>query len=56
MKNKKTRGYVMAGAGFFLIILNALNYILGWDKEATPIFIIGLVFVVVGMNWVRGKH
>ncbi|MBR9700055.1 hypothetical protein GOV09_06365 [Candidatus Woesearchaeota archaeon] len=48
MKGKK--GYVMAGAGFFMIIVNALDYLLGWDIEFTPLLIIGLVLVVVGMN------
>jgi len=47
------RGYIMAGAGLFMIIFNALSYLLKWDNDFTPIGIIGIVFVVIGMNWVK---
>jgi len=49
----KTRGYIMFGAGFFMIIVNALSYLLGWQTNFTPIGIIGLVFVAIGTRWVR---
>ena len=45
----------MAGVGFLMILVNALSYLLNWEGEFVPIFIIGLVFVAVGMSWVRYK-
>ncbi len=45
----------MAGAGFFLILLTALSYLLDWDRQMTPLFIIGIVFVVIGMNMSKKK-
>jgi len=51
--NNKTKGYVMAGSGFVLLLVNAANYLFHWDRNFTPIFIIGLVFVVIGMNFVK---
>lgn len=52
-KDQKVRGQVMAGVGFLMIIFNALDYILGWEGNSTPLFIIGLVLVAVGLRWVR---
>ncbi|MFC1685461.1 hypothetical protein ACFLZZ_00380 [Nanoarchaeota archaeon] len=54
-KPNKIRGQIMAGIGFVMILANALNYLLNWGKEMTPLFIIGLVFVVIGMNMTKGK-
>ncbi len=42
----------MAGVGFLMILINALGYLLGWQTDFTPLWIIGLVFVVIGMKWV----
>ncbi len=53
--SKKTAGYVMAGVGFLMILVNALDYLLGWEGEFMPLMIIGLVLVVTGMNLSR-KH
>jgi len=52
---KKTAGYVMAGVGFLMILVNALDYLLGWDGEFMPLMIIGLVLVVSGMNLSRRR-
>jgi len=46
----------MAGVGFVMILINALSYILKWKTNSTPLLIIGLVCVVVGMNMVKGKN
>jgi hypothetical protein len=54
-KENKAKGRVMVGAGFAMIVLNALNYLLEWNSEFTPIGIIGLVFVAVGLRMARGK-
>ena len=43
------------GAGLFLVIINALKYLLDASADFTPIGIIGLVFVAIGLNWVRKK-
>lgn len=54
-KNKKgiIPGYIMAIIGFLLILYNALNYIFGWNAGSTPLSVIGIVFVVVGMGIVK---
>ncbi|NYT00974.1 MAG: hypothetical protein GKB99_04555 [Methanocellales archaeon] len=49
----KIRGYVMAGAGFIMILANSLDYLLGGDGEFTPVGIIGLVFVAIGLRIFR---
>jgi hypothetical protein len=51
--NNKKRGYIMAGVGFLMILLTALDYVFGWNQTFTPVFIIGLIFVVVGMNYFK---
>ena len=43
----------MAGVGFLMILINALDYLLGWDQELMPLMIIGLVLVITGMNLSR---
>ncbi len=53
---KKERGYVMVIVGFFMIIVNALSYILNWNGEFVPLGIIGLVFVAVGLRWTRESN
>lgn len=52
--NNKTRGYVMFGAGFFLILMNAISYATH-DSTSPAMGIIGLVFVAVGMRMVRSS-
>lgn len=56
MKNsfdKKTiPGYIMAAVGFVFIAIMALNYLFGWKLGAPPAAI-GIVFLAVGMVWVR---
>jgi hypothetical protein len=45
-------GYIMAIVGFICIIITALNYIFHW-KLGLPPAAIGIVFLAVGMGWVR---
>ncbi len=45
----------MVLVGFIMIVFNALNYILDWETNLTPIGILGLVFVGVGLRKARGK-
>ena len=54
MKNK-IRGKVMVFVGFLMIVFNALNYILAWERDLTVLGILGLVFVAVGLGMARGK-
>jgi len=49
--NKK-QGYVMAIAGFVLIVINAISYFTT-DSTLPILGILGLVFVVIGMNSVK---
>jgi len=56
MKNKnKSRGQVMVFVGFLMILINALSYLLNWDREFVPVGILGLIFVAVGLRMARGK-
>ena len=52
-KNAIISGYIMAIIGFLLILYNALNYIFGWNEGSTPLSVIGIVFVAVGMGIVK---
>jgi hypothetical protein len=40
----------MAMVGFLMIGANALDYFLGWEPDFTPLWMIGLVLVVIGMH------
>ncbi|MFH0861801.1 MAG: hypothetical protein V1875_02110 [Candidatus Altiarchaeota archaeon] len=55
MKKEEIGGYVMAGAGFFMLLLNAANYVFGWGMRSPAYTVLGLVFAVVGMKKVRGS-
>jgi len=52
MEKKKMYGIIMAGVGFVFIIISALNYIFGW-KCGSPPAAIGIVFLSIGMMWIR---
>jgi hypothetical protein len=51
--NNKKIGYVMAIAGFLLIVANALQYIFSNNATFVPALTIGLALVVVGTIWIR---
>ncbi len=53
MNKNKTSGYVMAGVGFMMIVINALDYILGWETIHPAFGVVGLVFVAVGLKTAR---
>ena len=55
-RDNKTKGRVMMMTGFIMIIINTLNYLLEWNSEFTPLGIIGLVFVAVGLRMTREKN
>ena len=47
---RKTAGTVMSVVGFLMILANALDYLLGWQGDFTPLWMMGLVVVVIGMH------
>lgn len=49
---KRIGGYVLAVIGFLMILLNAVNYILGLKLDV-PSAAIGIVLLAVGMDIVR---
>jgi hypothetical protein len=56
MNNKKVSGYVMFGVGVAILLVNAINYILGLDFKHPALTVIGLVFVVIGMQIARKNN
>lgn len=53
MKKQKIFGYIMAVTGFLMLLNNAIGYIFHLDSKAPALTIMGLVFVVIGMGYVR---
>jgi len=48
MEEQQISGYIMAGVGFVMILINALSYLLGWDLKSPAFTILGLVLIVIG--------
>jgi hypothetical protein len=48
MDERLIAGYIMAIAGFFMILINALSYILPGDLKSPAFTILGLVLIVIG--------
>ena len=42
-------GLILAILGFFLILLNAIDYLANWQNVPSSLTVIGLMFVVVGI-------
>ena len=42
-------GLILAIMGFFLILLNAIDYLANWQNVPSGLTVIGLMFVVVGI-------
>ena len=53
MEEQRLSGYIMAGAGFIMILINALSYLLGWDLKSPAFTILGLVLIVIGARTAR---
>jgi len=53
--NRTVPAIIMAIAGIILIVITALNYIFGW-KMGLPPAAIGIVFLAVGMAWIRRSN
>lgn len=53
MQNQKISGYIMEFIGFLILLINAMGYLFNLDIKHPALIILGLVFVVVGMNTIR---
>lgn len=51
--NKKISGYIMTIVGFVMLAVNAIAYLFNLDFKAPALAIMGIVFVVIGMGYVR---
>jgi hypothetical protein len=52
--NRQLSGYPVAVAGFTLLVINALSYILDWEIKSPALTVIGLIFVILGLRLARG--
>lgn len=55
MDRNQVSGYVMASLGFLLIFVNALSYLFGLDAGSPAMVVIGIVFLVLGMDLAKKK-
>lgn len=53
MNKQKISGYIMAVIGLIILLVHAIGYIFHLGIKVSALTIMGLVFVVVGMNIVR---
>jgi hypothetical protein len=53
MEERQVSGYIMAGVGFVMILINALSYLLGWDLKSPGFTIFGLVLIIIGARTAR---
>jgi hypothetical protein len=53
MMKKQIKGYIMAGSGFLLLLINALSYLLGWDIKNPGFTVLGIIFVFTGLKVAR---
>lgn len=49
---KMIYGYIMVLLGFILVMLTAVNYLLHLKLKLPPV-VLGIIFLGVGMGWVR---
>lgn len=55
MNKKQIQGYIMAGVGFVMILINALSYIFNLGMKSSPLLIMSLVFVAIGAKTIRAN-
>lgn len=53
MDERVISGYIMAIAGFVMILINAFSYLLGWTWKSPAFTILGLVLIVIGAKTAR---
>jgi membrane protein implicated in regulation of membrane protease activity len=56
MEKQQLSGYIMAGVGFVMILINALSYFLGWDLKSPAFTVLGLVLIVTGARMHGNPH
>ena len=54
-KTRYSLARALAAIGFILIVLNAADYLLGWNAIDSSTTIFGLMFVVIGMLFSKQK-
>jgi hypothetical protein len=56
MNKKKVSGLVMAVTGLIILLLNALNYLFGWNwSQGAATVPIGVMLAVIGAMMVRNS-
>jgi hypothetical protein len=53
MTKQQTSGYVMAGVGLLMILVNAASYLFQWGDVHPAFGAVGLVFCAVGAMRIR---
>jgi len=53
MNKQKNSGYIMAGVGFVMLLVNAFGYIFDWDIKSPAFTVLGLIFVMIGLKRAR---
>ena len=56
MEKQQLSGYIMAGVGFVMILINALSYFLDWDLKSPAFSVLGLVLIVTGARTAGNPH
>lgn len=51
--NRKIGGYAMAGIGFLMILISAVNYLFDLGFKSSAFSIMGIVFLAIGTGTVR---
>jgi len=55
MKNKISK-YIMPAIGFIMLAVNAVGYVFDLDIKRPALTVLGLVFVVIGMQIARKNN
>jgi len=53
--NRRTFGLTLVILGFAFLVLNGIDYILGWNQINSGVSIIGIMLVVIGSVLARTK-
>ncbi len=56
MEKNKISGYIMAGIGFVMLLLNAFGYLFNWGTKTPAFTMLGLVFTVIGLKIARKPY
>jgi hypothetical protein len=53
--NRNTFGLTLVILGFAFLLLNGIDYILGWNQVSSGVSIVGIMLVVIGSTLARNK-